>query len=219
MKILTPLQSKFLQLFFQSYLKNDFFLSGGTALSAFYFQHRLSEDLDFFTLNQNLEFNIVNAEILRMINSLSGKLEHQISSPTFLQFIFKIKNDALKIDVVRDTPVHFGKIKKIDNFRIDSLENIAVGKLLALFGRADAKDFLDVYFLLKAKKAITFDKLFNLAKKKDTGLNEFYLADMMSKVKEIKYFPEAFLSFDKKDLLNFFLALSTKLYRQIKPQK
>lgn len=56
--------------------------------------------------------------------------------------------------MVKDTPIHFGKIKKIDNFRIDSLENIAVGKLLALFGRADAKDFLDVYFLLKAKKII-----------------------------------------------------------------
>ena len=27
----------------------DFYLSGGTALAAFYFQHRLSDDLDFFS--------------------------------------------------------------------------------------------------------------------------------------------------------------------------
>ena len=28
---------------------DEFYLSGGTALSLFYFQHRLSSDLDFFT--------------------------------------------------------------------------------------------------------------------------------------------------------------------------
>lgn len=219
MNILTPPQSKFLQAFFQSYLKNDFFLSGGTGLSAFYFHHRLSEDLDLFTLNQKLEFNAVNAEILKIIISFSGKIEHQISSSSYLQFIFKVNKDVLKIDVVKDTPIHFGKIKKIADFRVDSLENIAVGKLLALFGRADAKDFVDLYFLLKVKKTITFEKLFRLAKKKDIGLNEFYLADMMSKVEEIKYFPKMFLPLDKKDLVKFFMTLSLDLYKKIKPQK
>jgi predicted nucleotidyltransferase component of viral defense system len=31
-------------------LKDDFFLTGGTALSVFYLHHRRSNDLDFFTL-------------------------------------------------------------------------------------------------------------------------------------------------------------------------
>lgn len=219
MEILTPLQAKFLRTFFQTYLKDDFFLSGGTALSAFYFQHRLSEDIDLFTLNQNIEFNVVNAEILKIISSFLAKIEHQISSPTFLQFIFKVKDDALKVDVIKDTPVHFGKIKQIDNLAVDSLENIAVGKLLALFGRADAKDFIDLYFLLKVRKTITFEKLFNLAKKKDSGLHEFYLAEMMSKVESIKYFPKVFSPVDKEDLVNFFMTLSEHLYKKIKPKK
>lgn len=30
-------------------LRDYFYFTGGTALSIFYFQHRLSEDLDFFT--------------------------------------------------------------------------------------------------------------------------------------------------------------------------
>ena len=30
---------------------DNFYLAGGTALSLFYFQHRLSVDLDFFTQN------------------------------------------------------------------------------------------------------------------------------------------------------------------------
>lgn len=194
-------------------------MTGGTALSAFYFHHRQSEDLDFFTVNQSLEFNVVNAEVLKIAALLSAKTEHQVSSPTFLQFIFKVKRSVLKVDLVKDTPVHFGKIKKIYNFWVDSLENIAVGKLLALFGRADAKDFVDLYFLLKVKKTIDFEKLFNLSKRKDSGLSEFYLAEMLSRVEEIKYFPKTLLPLDKKDLVNFFLSLSTNLYRKIQPQK
>lgn len=45
--VLTPLQNKFLGEFFE--LTSDFWLTGGTALSAFYLHHRYSEDLDLFT--------------------------------------------------------------------------------------------------------------------------------------------------------------------------
>lgn len=217
MTILTSLQNRFLQIFFNSFLKQDFFLTGGTALSAFYLQHRLSQDIDLFTLNQKLEFNAVNAEILKIISSLSGKIEHQISSPTFLQFIFKTNKDELKIDIVKDTPVHFGSLKKISNYQIDSLKNIAVGKLLALFGRADAKDFIDLYFLLEVEKKFTFNKLYNLAKKKDIGLSEFYLAGMIKKVEEIEYFPQIIRPINKKKLRIYFLNLSKNLYQSIKP--
>jgi Nucleotidyl transferase AbiEii toxin, Type IV TA system len=45
--ILTPLQNSFLAEFF--HLAQDFYLTGGTALSAFYLRHRYSVDLDLFT--------------------------------------------------------------------------------------------------------------------------------------------------------------------------
>jgi predicted nucleotidyltransferase component of viral defense system len=47
---LTPLQLDFLHQFFASSVGADFFLTGGTALAAFYLQHRHSDDLDLFTL-------------------------------------------------------------------------------------------------------------------------------------------------------------------------
>ena len=108
-------------------------------------------------------------------------------------------------------------IKKVSNFQIDSLENIAVGKLLALFGRADAKDFIDMYFILESEKKITFNKLFNLAKKKDAGLSEFYLAGMMEKVVEIEYFPKTIKPLNEKNLKNYFMIFSDKLFKKIKP--
>ena len=48
--ILTPNQQLLLEHASQSKVITDtFYLTGGTALSEFYLQHRLSEDLDFFS--------------------------------------------------------------------------------------------------------------------------------------------------------------------------
>jgi predicted nucleotidyltransferase component of viral defense system len=49
-KILSQEQKKTLELFSkEDYLVKNFYLTGGTALSAFYLFHRISEDLDFFS--------------------------------------------------------------------------------------------------------------------------------------------------------------------------
>lgn len=214
--ILTPLQKNFLGEFFRSFLGQKFFLSGGTALAEFYLKHRLSEDLDLFTLDQTLNFASVNAEINKISKNLDLVIERQISSPSFLQYIFGHKDETLKVDVVKDVPIHFGTIRKSKGISIDSLENISVGKLLAAFGRADAKDFIDLYFLFKEKK-VDFDNIFAMAKKKDLGLSEFYLAHMLNRAKDIKNFPKTIKPFDKKELVAFFLNLSDKLFKKIKP--
>lgn len=217
--IITPNQKEFLSAFFSTYLKDYFFLTGGTALSAYYLHHRLSEDLDLFTINQDIQFDSVNAEINKITKSLHLRIERQVSSPTFLQFILTKKGKKpLKIDVVKDVPIHFGIIKKVENIRIDSLENIVVGKILAVFGRADAKDFIDLYFLF-GKKGLSFQKFFALAKKKDLGLNEFYLSEMLSRASIIKEFPKTIKPFKKNELIKFFLELSDALFKKIKPKK
>ena len=46
---LTKKQQLLLELVAKSNLVNIFYLTGGTALSAFYLKHRFSEDLDFFS--------------------------------------------------------------------------------------------------------------------------------------------------------------------------
>src|SRR5258708_17660707 len=47
--VLTRFQLNVLKVLSREPLLKDFYLTGGTALSAFYLHHRLSEDLDFFT--------------------------------------------------------------------------------------------------------------------------------------------------------------------------
>ena len=48
---LTPLQAAFLTRFFSTDTGQLFFLTGGTALAAYHLHHRLSVDLDLFTLD------------------------------------------------------------------------------------------------------------------------------------------------------------------------
>ena len=218
MNILTSRQRNFLNYFFESYLGKIFFLTGGTALAAFYLKHRLSEDLDIFTVEQEINFDSVNAEMRKIIKKRGFKTQHEVISPTYLQYILTSNNQPLKIDFVKDVPIHFGKIKIVDKIRLDSIENIAVNKLLALFGRADAKDFFDLYFLIKVDRKFSQDELFEKACKKDKGLHEFYLAEMLSRVTELKKYPKMIRSFDKQGFVKFFQSWSNNLYKKIKPK-
>lgn len=219
MKILTALQKNFLNYFFNSYLGKNFFLTGGTALAAFYLKHRLSEDLDIFTIEQEVSFDSVNAEMRKLISKQGFIMQHKVASPTFLQYIFMKNDKPLKVDIVKDVPIHFGKIKTIGKVRLDSIENIAVNKLLALFGRADAKDFLDLYFLIKVHKKFLQDELFEKAHKKDKGLHEFYFAEMLSRVTDLTKYPKMLKEFNKQDFVNFFQSWSDRLYKKIKPTR
>ncbi|MCZ7666433.1 MAG: nucleotidyl transferase AbiEii/AbiGii toxin family protein [Chloroflexi bacterium] len=45
---MTSFQKELLKVIGRSSLGDNFYLTGGTALAAFYLQHRFSEDLDFF---------------------------------------------------------------------------------------------------------------------------------------------------------------------------
>lgn len=217
--IITPLQNKFLESFFQAYLGEKFFLTGGTALAAFYLKHRLSQDLDLFTLEQDLDFSKVNAEVRKIALSLSLEVEHRVSVPTFSQFFLTTgQGEVLKVDIVREVPIQFGKIKEKDGIRIDSLENIAVNKLLAIYGRLDAKDYVDFYFLTK-ERLIDSGQVFEKARRKDKGLNKFYFANIIAEVDRLKYFPKTLKPFDKDELVDFYLQLSEKLLKEIKPEE
>lgn len=217
MTLLTPLQAKFLDLFFTTYLGPDFFLSGGTALAEYYLKHRLSQDLDLFTLDQNIGFDAVNAEIIKIIHAESWTVEDQVISESFLRYILRTGEGLLKTDLVKDVPVHFGKIKTEGRVKIDSLENIATGKLLALFGRADPKDFIDLYFLWEKEKIMSFEETLKMAKEKDLGLQEFYLAEMIAKAEEINTFPETIKPFNRQELVDYFLNLNRTLLLHLKP--
>ncbi|MBI4036033.1 nucleotidyl transferase AbiEii/AbiGii toxin family protein [Candidatus Daviesbacteria bacterium] len=215
-KPLTKLQEEVLKNFFAQPIGKSYFLTGGTALSGFYFYHRDSIDLDFFTF-ETIEIEPVR-QLLEMVAKEAGlSLDHRVATSGYHKFFLTGKKEELKIDLVREQKVHFGEIKTFGKIKVDSIENIGSNKITAIFGRTEAKDFIDLYLILQ-KKLFTFEKLLKDAKKKDLGLSEFYLAHMLLEVKNLKNFPKMLIPFDKSTMKNYFILLANRLLVEAKPE-
>ena len=211
------LQDRFLEVFFNSTYREKFYLTGGTALARFYFNHRESLDLDLFTNDQNIDFYHVNQLVLSIFYTLDLKISSQANTDTFIQSVVLDQDgSSLKVDIVKDIPIHFGENLLRDGIWVDSLENIGSNKILAVFGRTDAKDFIDLYWILHHTD-LRFGDLFELAQSKDAGLNELYLAYALQNIDKISLFPKMLKPFDWGDIQVFFQELSRQLLSQIKP--
>lgn len=213
------LQDQFLDAFFSSQLKPAFYLTGGTALARFYFHHRKSIDLDLFTNQKDVRFDEVNRVVLRIGSDVGWQLKNQVTADAYLQYIFFDTNDSqLKIDIVRDIPVHFGEIKVQKNIRIDTLENIGSNKITAVLGRTDAKDFIDLYWILHTTN-FTFDQLFEMAQKKDAGLTEFYFSYALAHVRNLTIFPTMTAPLEWEKIVEYFIKLSEQILTRVKPKE
>ena len=160
--ILYPLQDKILDVVEQ--LNLDFYLTGGTALSRCYLQHRYSDDLDFF-VNDHKDFK---NQCGAAIDALKRHCLCEIAatSDTFIRIFIQLVKNVLKIDFVNDVPFHFGDIQPSSIFhRVDSWRNVLSNKLCAL-SRMEVKDIVDVVFIAK-KYAVEWETIVNEAKEKD----------------------------------------------------
>lgn len=217
--ILFPHQTKLLRLFFDSPVGQKFILTGGTALSAFYIGHRHSKDLDFFTIEKfdSLQLDRIIKQIAR---SMSSKLRAQVRTEQYWELYLENKREGWtqRVDFVQEQPVLFGKRKTVEKIIIDSLENIASNKILTIYGRLEAKDYLDLYFIFK-ETLLNFYQLFEKTKRKDSGLHEFYFGNIIAGVTDLKQFPQTLKPYKKSELKEFFLELSVELLKRIEPNE
>lgn len=215
--ILYPHQVKILSLFFQSEFAKPFFLTGGTALAAFYLAHRESQDLDFFSL-EPFDTLILRNTMEKIAKETGSDMAFFIRSQTYNEIFLENKKKGWrqKIDIVQEQPKHFGDIATIESIRIDSLVNIATNKILAIFGRLEPKDYIDLFTIIK-NTDLSFDQLFKLAKDKDTGLSEFYFANTIADVQRFETLPKMKTKFNKNQFIKFYHNLSRDLLLKIKP--
>ena len=213
-EILTPFQKELLSfLFSDEWFRRYFYLTGGTALSAFYLHHRYSEDLDFFSNDVEL------TSIPKLFNDAGKKLgclvEQIQISPGFMRFRFA---EDLKVDVVTDIPFRVGIPELIENYMVDNLKNIAVNKVGCILGRLDAKDYVDLYFLLTENNFDIFE-LITLGQNKDAGLEPFVWASLIADVKNLVVMPRMIRPIRKEQLVEFFLNLRDKILDKINPKQ
>lgn len=153
-QILTTFQKQILDSIDKNkYIVDNFFFTGGTALSSCYFQHRFSEDLDFFA-----EEEFDQLRILAWIKSASPllkikEIEQQVLNGQLTLFLHQLgSQQSLKLDFAYFPFPHLGKFNFMNNLRVSSLEDIAVNKVQAVTTRSRSRDYLDLMLCLKKLK-------------------------------------------------------------------
>jgi hypothetical protein len=127
-------------------LETEFYLTGGTAASRLYLQHRFSDDLDFF-VNDRPEF-ILWAE--RLIQALDRQplwtCQVLNKDERFVRLAVQQSDVLLKLELINDVPAHVGQIQTHPTLgRVDSAENILANKITAVLGREEPKDLADIW--------------------------------------------------------------------------
>lgn len=164
-KIITDFQNKVLKLL--AGRMDDFYLVGGTALSLYYFHHRGSLDMDFFTTDYSKKRV---EEIVRFLSALLKRkvdlVAEQVKKDKARIAVYSIpidKKENLKIDFVEDYVGLIKPPKSINGINVASLEDIYIKKIYTVAGtsqeedltgrkitkggREAAKDFFDLYCL------------------------------------------------------------------------
>jgi len=224
LKILSNIQEKILGLFKNLPTdKNNFYLTGGTALSAFYLYHRKSNDLDFFTtvpelitpFSQILENNLQKEGL---------KVERLRGFPSFVELAIISFQEKTVVHLALDSPYRFQPAtssSKYPGLKVDSLIDLASNKTLALFGRATLRDFIDLYFL--NKETFSQEKLIALAKKKDPGFDLYWFGVALERInsfsRETADMHLLFKPIKIEELKNFFQQWRKELTKKLSPKE
>jgi hypothetical protein len=178
-KSLTPLKRDFLRLFFNR--RNDFFLTGGSALSIFYLDHRFSYDLDFFTVHK-VDWHHIDNVTIDIAQVLSAKITKITTSDLFSRYELVRADEKEIIDFVVELVPQIEKTKNtFDTIIVDTANEIGINKICTLVSRSELKDVVDLYFLTKQG----FDIINNIAQaqKKDAGVDPAMISFLLSQLK------------------------------------
>jgi len=137
-------------------LFDSYYLVGGTAFSL-QIGHRLSTDIDLFS-----KLKIEKNEILNFVeNNISKNIDITNSSNNIFQIVI---NKKTKIDFVEYPYNLLDPLIETDGIRMIGKNDISAMKISAVGTRGnEAKDFIDVYYLLKY---MPIEKMFENFKRK-----------------------------------------------------
>ncbi len=141
---LYPLQDRVLAAFAAA--DTGFYLSGGTAASRGYVEHRFSDDLDLF-VNDAPEFGLWSARLIRSLNDAPDlSVTIGLREERFHRLTAACDGVSLKIQLINDIPAHIGQVRSVPRpGKLDSAENILANKVTALIDRDEPKDLADIW--------------------------------------------------------------------------
>lgn len=204
-------------------ISNFFFLTGGTALAAFYLVHRVSEGLDLFSKEKG-ELADIDFWISK---TWPGETVPIRRSRGFLSVLIQ----DVKVDIVYDQLAAPGNRKRADlgeglSIAVDTIDNIASNKLTTLVSRTEPKDFIDFYFIRRRFPRLEMSEIYRSARAKDVQFDdpasaayqiELAVEDLRRIMRggpELKMVPPLLVSVDWADFWRVFTDLAEWIYDQ-----
>lgn len=211
-------RSILLQLFKHEAVKENFFLTGGTALSVFYLHHRYSKDIDLFS--------VIKPQFDRIETWVKNEWPKGFTTLVKEPYILSVYLNGIKVDFVHDSlSFNDKKIKYQPNndsfIIIDTLRNIASNKFCTLTSRREPKDFIDFYFINKMK-LLDIDSIYKDARQKegmfdDPPMVSYQMENNLKMIKQNPYaFPDILADFDIDEFYRFYEDLIYKTYHRKK---
>ncbi len=178
--LLTPGQVAVLEAFIAFPDSSCFYLTGGTALAEFYLGHRRSFDLDLFTGEEGLVLPFSKVFENQLEEAGFGvRVVRRLES--FAEFLVEARGEEVRVQLGYDSPFRLAPLEETPLGKVNDFVDLAVDKLLAFFGRAEPRDAVDLFFLLKVVK---LEELIGLARKKDPGFDPYWLARALKRVED-----------------------------------
>ncbi len=191
--MLSPLQERVAHIVAELPEARDFALAGGAALIIRGDIDRRTRDLDFFGPSAVAVDRLVPAaERALLADGLA--VERIVDHPGFTRLVVSGGSDQTEVDFGSDARL-FGVEERL-GIRLLSGEELAVDKLLALFGRAEARDFVDLWAVADR---YGLDRLLSLAAEKDRGFDAKMFAQMLTRIDRLPRvaFPLDDIQYDK----------------------
>lgn len=155
-------------------------LAGGGAMLAHRLVERPTQDVDMFTPEDDVT---ALADALVAVLHRDGLLVVvESQSTTYIRLtVTESSGRACKVELARDARIR--PPVRLDIGAVLHPEEIAADKMLALFGRAAARDFVDVAALQRRFPA---ERLLDLAAEKDPGFDRRYFAAALRAVTRLE---------------------------------
>ena len=171
---ITPFQAEVVQAFFTLDESEGFFIAGGMAMIANGIVDRDTEDLDAFTSRADV---LAAGNALEDLASRRGwDVRKTILGDSFVRLRITHGNEEMKVELARDSaPLHAVHATFLGPTLVD--EDAVGNKMLALFGRAEPRDFTDVF---DAAARFTPERMVALATERDAGFDTSVFAQMIA---------------------------------------
>ncbi len=214
--ILDDTQRQFLYLFGKTKnLSNDFYLTGGTALAAFYIPYRYSEDLDFFS-----EKEVKMEAITAFLGTIKKEVRYHsldISTSYNRNLVFLELKDGktLKTEFTYFPFPQIEKPKSQFGVKIDSNIDIAINKLFTIYQQPRSRDFIDLYMLQKEYGFSLSDLMKKARIKFDWHIDLLQLGTQFMQAAQLKDYPRLLKPIDENEWQEYFLSEAKKFKEEI----